>query len=426
MSNGGRFPYIPLEMSDRVSLPPAEIPGQIVLAELPMHQALLVFDVLRAVLLVVQKNRMTPLYSTPVLDAWEEQLLKSKHPDDLRFPLGVLIGSIRDRDDAARPLMAKACLALADWASEQEAPGTTLLWFEAAALCFPENGRYALIAGRAYRSAGRLSDAERWLKRAARLTYWRSDWGAHAFAICTLGMVCWTQGSVSKAIQYLHRSQRIARRHGERVLEGEIFHNLLAIAISAGDTVRVEEYAREAFERYLPAHNRLPALAYDLAYFWMIRGHTHRSLKVFEQLLPHFPEPAQRIQVLAALARGAGKANDSVLFASAWGQAVQLTKKLHSTVTLPHALLDLGLGAAHFGMYKEAAEVFREALRLGENRGQGSVVILADKYLSAVSEAHNPDAAGKPQGLTTKQRGPEQLAESMAALLRTTGSFAGE
>jgi tetratricopeptide (TPR) repeat protein len=417
---------MPLEMSDRVSLPPAEIPGESILAELPAVQALLVFDVLRAVLLVVQKNRLAPLHNTLSLDAWEAQLLESKHPEELRCPLAVLIGAIRDRDDAGRPLMAKACLAIADWASEQGASGTVLLWFEAAALCFPENGRYALVAGRAYRSAGRLADAERWLKRAARLTYWRADWGAHAFAVCTLGMVSWTQGSVNKALRYLHRSQRIAHRYRERVLEGEIFHNLLAIAISAGDAARVEEYAREAFERYLPAHNRLPALAYDLAYFWMLRGHTRRALRIFEQLLPHFPKPPQRIQVLAALVRGAGKASDSVLFASVWGQALDLKKELHSAVTLPHALLDLGLGAAHFGMFKEAAEVFREALQLGETGGQGSVVILADKYLAAVTEAHNPDAAGKPQGLTAGQRDPEQLADSMAALLRTTESFVAE
>lgn len=414
---------MPLIMSDRVSLPTAEIPGEAILAELPAPQALLIFDVLRAVLLVMEKSRLTPVYDTPLLDAWEAQLLESEHPEELRFPLTVLIGAIRDRDDAGRPLMAKACLALADWASEQEATDTALLWFEAAALCFPENGRYALIAGRAYRNAGRLADAERWLKRAARLTYWRSDWGAHAFAVCTLGMVCWTQGSVSKALRYLHRSREVAHRHRERVLEGEIFHNLLAIAISAGDGARVEEYAHEAFERYLPAHHRLPALAYDLAYFWMIRGHTHRAIRIFRQLLPHFPEPAQRIQVLAALARGAGKANDSVLFANAWGQALQLRKNLHSAVTLPHALLDLGLGAAHFGMHAEAAEVFREALRLGERRGQGSVVILADKYLAAVTEAHNPDAAGKPQGITAGQHDPEHLAHRMAALLSTTENF---
>jgi tetratricopeptide (TPR) repeat protein len=322
--------------------------------------------------------------------------------------------------------MAKACLALADWASEQGATETTLLWFEAAVLCFPENGRYALIAGRAYRSAGRLADAERWLKRAARLTYWRADWGAHAFATCTLGMVCWTQGSVSKALHYLHRSQRIAHRYHERVLEGEIFHNLLAIAISAGDAARVEEYAHEAFERYLPAHHRLPALAYDLAYFWMLRGHTRRALKIFDQLLPHFPEPTQRIQVLAALARGAGKTDDSVLFASAWGEALEVKQQLSSAVTLPHALLDLGLGAAHFGMFEDAASTFREALQLGEKYGQGSVVILADKYLAAVVGTHNPDAAGKPEGLTARQRGPEQLAESMTALLKTTESFVAE
>jgi tetratricopeptide (TPR) repeat protein len=416
---------MPLEMSDRVSLPPSDIPGESILAELPAVQALLVFDVLRAVLLVVRKTRLAPLYGTLSLDAWEAQLLESEHPEELRFPLAVLIGSIRDRDDAERPLMAKACLALAGWASEQRAAGTALLWIEAAALCFPENGRYALVAGRAYRSAGRLADAERWLKRAARLTYWRADWGAHAFAVCTLGMVCWTQGSVSKALHYLHRSRRIARRHREHVLEGEIFHNLLAIAISAGDDARVEEYAREAFTRYLPSHHRLPALAYDLAYFWMLRGHTRRALKIFDQLLPHFPEPAQRIQVLAALARGAGKANDSVLFESVWGQVLELKKELRSAVTLPHALLDLGLGAAHFGRFAEAADTFREALRLGEEHGQGSVVILADKYLSAVAETHNPDVAGKPEGLTAGQRDPEQLAESLAALLRTE-SFVAE
>lgn len=77
-------------------------------------------------------------------------------------------------------------------------------------------------------------------------------------------------------------------------------------------------------------------------------------------------------------------------------------------------------------MFEKAEGVFREALQLGETRGQGSVVILADKYLAAVVEAHNPDTAGMPKGLTAGQRGPEELAESMTALLRTTESFASE
>lgn len=415
---------MPLEMSDRVSLPPGEIPGDCALAELAAPYAVIVFDVLRAVLLVVQKSRIAPLYGTRAVDAWEGQLLESNYPEELRYPLAVLVGAIRDRDDADRPLMAQACLALADGAFGEGAPQTALLWFEAAAICFPENGRYALITGRAYRQAGRLLDAERWLKRAARLTYWRKDWGAYAFAVCTLGMVSWTQGSVSKALRYLHRSQRFARRYGERVLEGEIFHNLLAIAISSDDTAHVEEYAREAFERYLPGHHRLPALAYDLAYFWLMRGHTQRALTIFKKLLPHFQQPEQRIQVLAALARGAGKADDRPLFTQVWEQAAPLVTQLRAAVTLPHALLDLGLGAAHFGMYQEALVVFSQALRLGEARGQGSVVVLADKYIAAVTAAHNPDAPGKPQRAAAGQPDSEQLAESMAELLGLTPTFA--
>jgi tetratricopeptide (TPR) repeat protein len=409
-------------MSDRVSLSPGDIPAESVLAELPATTALPVFDVLRALFLVMQKNRIAPLYTTRTLDIWEFELLDGEHPETIRYPLGLLVGGIRDRRDADRPLMARACLALADWASEQGATLTTLLWFEAAAICFPENGRYALIAGRAYRQAGRLLDAEKWLTRAARLTYWRKDWGAHAFAV----LVSWTQGSVSKALRYLHRSRRIAHRYRERVLEGEIFHNLLAIAISSGETTHVEEYAQQAFERYLPAHNRLPALAYDLAYFWMMRGHTRRALRIFQQLLPHFPQPEQRIQVLAALARGAGKANDQNQFMDAWVDAGSLLQGLQSAVTLPHALLDLGLGAAHFEMYEEAAAIFRRALQLGEAHGQASVVILADKYLAAVAAAHNPDGAGKPQSAAAGQPGADVLAERMADLLGVTETFAGE
>lgn len=426
MRTGGRFPYAPLEMSDRVSLPPAEIPGSCVLAELSAPLDLVVFDVLRAVLLVMQKSRTAPLYGTRALDAWEGQLLESDHPEAVRYPLAVLIGTMRDRKDAERPRMAQACLAVADWAFGEGATGTALLWIEAAAICFPENGRYALIAGRAYRQAGRLADAERWLKRAARLTYGRMDWGAYAFSVCTLGMVSWTQGSVSKALRYLHRSQRVARRHGERLLEGEIFHNLLAIAIGSGETAHVEEYAREAFERYLPAHHRLPALAYDLAYFWLLRGHTRRALSVFLQLLQHFQQPEQRIQVLAALARAAGKANDRLLFTRVWDEAAALMERLDAAVTLPHALLDLGLGAAHFGMFHEAGSVFQRALELGERRGQGSVVILADKYIAAVQAAHNPDAPGKPHRVAAGQQASEQLAERMASLLGLTPTFAAE
>jgi tetratricopeptide (TPR) repeat protein len=281
---------------------------------------------------------------------------------------------------------------VAEWALDRGARRTALAFQEASALCWPDNGRCALAVGRAYRTRGLLKDAERWLRRARSLTLWDRDWEAHALAVNTLGMVCWHEGASGKALRHLHRALRITRRYKFRKLEGEILHNLLVVAITSDDANNVEQYAAAAFERYLPDHHRIPALAYDLAYYWLMRGNAASALAVFTHLLAHFSDPHQQIQVLAATARAAGLRRQPDLFDRAWAQACTLIGKHGPHVSVAPALLDLALGAAHLGRFADARTACRMALHTAEEQSQLDVVTRADAYMTEMEKDENPDA----------------------------------
>lgn len=383
--------FAPLVFLDRTSLPEAGVSAAAVVDELPPDLAVPVWDVLRAIHLHGTAKPLSSLYGANALRAWEEELLLADLDPALRQPLAVIIGQF-SRDAADLPLLSRACLVVAEWALGHGARWTALAFQEASALCWPDSGRCALAVGRAYRTRGLLRDAERWLRRARNLTLWDRDWEAHALAVNTLGMVCWHEGASEKALRHLHRALRITRRHKFRKLEGEILHNLLVVAITSDEGKNVEQYAAAALERYLPDHPRIPALAYDLAYYWLMRGRAASSLSVFTSLLPHFSDPHQQIQVLAATARAAGLRQERDLFDRAWAQAFALIARHRAHVSIPSALLDLAMGAAHLERFADARTACRMALHEAGEQGQSDVVIRADAYMTAVEKNQNPDA----------------------------------
>ncbi|HEU0015483.1 MAG TPA: hypothetical protein VFQ45_17465 [Longimicrobium sp.] len=409
----GALPRLPLDFADRTRLPAAEVAGARILSELPGPAGREVWRVLRLVLDFAAGQHAVEWFDAAYLDAWEEHILRGPLEAPLRLPLGVIVGELTAPHEAERPLLGHGCWCVADWASGRYEE-TALAFAEAAALCWPENGRYAMVAGRLFRKAGRLREAELWLRRARRLAVWHEDWEAAVLSTSSMGMLEWERGNYKPSIEHLEQAERLARRHQLRRLEGEVLHNRVLLAVFTGQTDAATTYAEAALDRYLPVHPQLPALAYDLAYLWLTKGYARRALPVFESLLPHFKEPERRLQVYAAIAKAAGLLGDRDRFRNASARVEEIAAIQPRVRTLAAALVDAGLGAAELGDAVVAREALQRGLAVAEAAGQADMVVAAERAINRIDQ---PSKDGLLRDPRSGLRAHDELAERFVRVL---------
>lgn len=412
-SKNNPLPNAPLELSDPVSLPEGDVAGAEVLAELGPEHAVLLFRVLRITHAWAADAGASGWYDAEVLRSLEEEVLTSGADEHLRSAVAVLLGELVDPATTDSSRLSLCCLQICEWAKEQGAEKTSLAFSRAAALVWPTNGALAYLAGRRYRAAGQMKEADLWLRRAARVALWYSDWDTYGRALNSLGNLAYRLGSFPRARSYLARALRIAERHGLRTLEGEIYHDIFTVAYISGEGNDAEVFARAAYERYLPAHERLPALAYDVAYYWLIKGHAARALTVFQSL--SFADPERGFQVLAASARAAGALGNRAAFEEAWRSAAALLNSITDQGTLAAALRDLGYGAGHLEDWDRAEAVILQAEQIARANGQGEERLHAESALAAVRQKKNPDLLKLP----LVQAGSTELSRRLASYLAT-------
>lgn len=384
------LPNAPLELSDPIALPAGEVPGAELLRELSPEHAALLFDVLRVATAWAADGGASGWYDTAMLRGWEEAVLTADLDEPLRSAVAVLLGELVDPASADPGRLAMCCLQISEWTLDRGAESTSLTFSRAAAQMQPTNARLAYIVGRRYRTACRFRDADLWLRRSARVALWYSDWDTYARALNSLGILAYRQGSFPRARKYLDRALRISERHGLRKLQGEIYHDRFTVALASGEA-DVEEFARAAYDCYLPGHERLPALAYDIGYHWLLKGHAARALSVFQAVLPRLTEPGECFQVMAGCARAAGALGNRALFQEIWSNAVTVLGKTHNRSGCAAALLDLGYGAGHLGDWNLAESAFSQAEEVARTSGQGEDRLLAEDALAAVARLENPD-----------------------------------
>jgi tetratricopeptide (TPR) repeat protein len=390
-SKSNPLPNAPLELSDPVSLPEGDVAGAEVMAELGPEHAVLLFRVLRITHAWAADAGASGWYDADVLRSLEEEVLTGGIDEHLRSAVAVLLGELVDpaATDVAR--LSLCCLQICEWAKERGAAKTSLAFSRAAALVWPTNGALAYLAGRRYRSAGQMKEADLWLRRAARVALWYSDWETYARVLTSLGTTAYRQGDYPLSRAYLDRALRVADRHGLRTLAGEIYHDRFTVAYISEEKRGAEEFARAALERYLPFHERLRALEYDFAYYWLTRGYAAKALDALRALLPHFPQPAHRLQVVSASTRAAGALGDRAAFDEFWAAAWTLMAELAACAILPAAVLDLGYGAGHVQQWEHAETAFQRAREISRATEQPEDERLAGAALAAVGRRENPD-----------------------------------
>jgi hypothetical protein len=418
------FHHSPLEFVERVPLRYGSPPITAALAELPRGVAEPVHEVLNLLWLfgaIANGNGRRRAWFGPAdLRSMEEELLTSALDEGLRSALAVIVGELV-RPNPRTATLPQACAVAAEWALAANARETAIAFMELAALCRPRSGRLALIAGRTLKNQGKPREAEYWLRRSGKLSHWSKDWETLVLSQSSLGMLYWSQGGTARAERHLFRALRFAKRHHLWAEVGVVNHELFVVRVTSDEYDGVEAFAQAAFEHYLPNHPRLPHLAYDLAYYWLMRGYAHRAAPLLQKLVPHFTAPAQRVQVLSALARGAGATGDRATFEAAWREAEPILAAPATQATRAAALIDFGFGACNFGSWAHAERCFCEAARWAEAAGQHDMLIRADSCLKSVARSENPDTPPRPQAVVAQQTDSEHLAAACLVALAGLG-----
>lgn len=298
-----------------------------------------------------------------------------------------------------------ACRAVSDWAEQRTLLATAVTLATAAALASPTHAGAAFRVGQLARRNGENARAETWFRRAIGLGRQAKDWASYAEAFMGLGNLYKQRGNFPVARRFHIRGLRAARRHALRDIQARALHDLFTIAVETSPPAEAQELARLAFRAYGPRHPKLPALAHDVAYFWMGQGRFEPALDVFRAVLPHFVDPGERLLCAGNLGRAAGAVGDRATFEEAWEQVWNADdrEKLWASA---QAMLELAHGASSLRDWPRAEKAAEAARDLAQKRGQGQVVILGDTVLDAVRRKRGmeapvpaPDAAEDTQDL---------------------------
>lgn len=409
-----------VDFTSPLTIPGGEVAGAEIVRELPPDVALTVWQVLRTVLMWAAEvpAQRGDLFERRSMEQWERELLEGSFDPDLRCPLAVVVGELATLEDASDEAVAHACLCVTEWGLAHNATRTALAFTEAAALCRPDHPRYAWMAGRLLRSHGYLREAEQWIKRSVRVAGSRGDWEAQTLGLNSLGNVFYEIGKYREAQQSQLQALRSVRKHGLRDREGEVLHDLFVATAYVGDLDQAEEYARAALDQYLPRHDRLPALAYDVAFLWMKRGEFSRAFPVLVELSDHFREPHERVVVLASTARAAAACGEEEAYAKFSAEASLIAAESKTGRGVPYALYELGLGASRLGCWQIAEQFLVRAEAAARARGEADVVVNAENALLAVRAQCSAESTQLAASRVRNQHTPETLTSRFVISLR--------
>ena len=410
------LPRSPLDFAHPLEVRGPGMEGAAIVEELAPAVALVLLKTLR---LVNAWSRGPDIVGDLVrrkqMSSWEEQALLSSIDEQLRAPVAVIASAMKKPARADAKQVAECCFAITDWALEQGAEGTALHFAEAAALAWPENARYAWVAGRLLRNASRFSEAEIWLKRAARVATWRDDREAQDLALNSLGNLYAQIGRFTDAQRCLDRAFTAARRHKLRDRESAVTHDLLMLHAFTGRWHRAEEMALRSFDLHPPNHPNLLKLAHDTAQLWIETGRADLSLTILYTLLPRFHGPEERLRALASTIYAAGFTNERTTYDAAQPEAMQIIADMgDSPGALSGALLDIGIGAACMGDWDRAAEILNFTFASARDAGIEGVATKAEAALDNVARRTRIQVPRR----ISRTRSSQHIADSLLASLR--------
>jgi tetratricopeptide (TPR) repeat protein len=410
------LPRSPLDFAHPLEVRAPGTEGAAILEEVAPAVALVLLKALRLVNAWSRgPDAVGDLVRCKQMSSWEEDVLLAGIDEQLRAPVAMIASALKKPGRADANAVARCCFAITEWALGQGAEGTALHFAEAAALAWPENARYAWVTGRMLRNASRFSEAESWLKRAARVAVWRDDWEAQDLALNSLGNLYVQTGRFADAQRCLDHAFNAALRNKLRDRESAVTHDLLMLHAFTGQWQRAEEMALRSFDLHPPDHPNILKLAHDTAQLWIETGRADLSLTILYTLLPRFQAPEERLRVLASTIYAAGFADDRSVYDAAQPEARRIIGEMgDSAGTLSWALLDIGIGAACMGDWEYATEILTFTLASTQDAGIQGADAKAEAALNSVSRRTRIQAPRR----IGRTRSSQHVADSLLAALR--------
>jgi hypothetical protein len=324
------------------------------------------------------------LFSADAGTRRRQEVADARVPQRLSGALESVAVMLESPETASGDAVAEACTAIGQWAEDEGYMNTALAYTQAAAVASPARARLALAVGQLARRRAELARAETWFRHTIMIGRQTGDWESYSRAYIALGNMLISRGNFPGAHRMHIKALRAARRKGMPEIQGMALHDLFVIADETGRDEQAEEYARQAFRAYGAMHVSVPALAHDIAYFWMQRGYFARALDVFQALEAHLSSPRERLVLLSNAARAAAGTGNRETFRKAWTQVFRLAKDPELQAVVPNALLELALGAASLNEWDRADQAASESLELATRAGYAKVRFRAEALLDSV------------------------------------------
>ncbi|HSU17215.1 tetratricopeptide repeat protein [Longimicrobium sp.] len=354
----------------------------------------------------------------PGADALLHGLIRSAGVEvQLESPLMTIVRMVGGPDTARAETVELACQHIAHWADGHGYTAAAIAYAQAAALTVPYDAGAAYAVGRVARRRAEYARAETWFRRAIALARQSGDWTSYALAFSGLGNLYMQRGNYPSARRFHVRALRAARRHSLRAIQGSALHDLFVIAAAGNHKEDAERYARGAFESYGPEHPRLPALANDIAYFWVERGHFAPALTVFEALLPHMTRHEDRLVALANIVRAAAGAGERRQFEQTWDEVWDGLARDDGTENAAQVLLELAHGAAQLGEFERAERAAERAVKTARDRGQARTLLGAESVLDSVRRGRG--ARGRAAAEAPRPEAPQETEMFATDLVRS-------
>jgi len=365
---------------------PEALEGAEVLDEVPAPLSLLLWQSMRDVTLwssEPEPEERVGLFSDGAAAA-REKMLRDTHVDAALEPaLRVIARMLADPAGTEEQTLMEACQQVSDWADGAGFLATALAFAQAAAIAAPAHAAAGYRVGVLARRRADYARAETWFRRTIGLGRQSKDWKSYAEAFLGLGNLYVQRGNFPAARRFHVRALRAARRHGMRDIVAASMHDLFGIDVESGEMTQAHDHARAAFRAYGPRNPRLPRLAHDLAYFWMMHGRFEAALSVFQAILPHLSTRGERLLARADIARAAGGAGNRQVFEDSWGELWGLAHEPAHQEHAAQALLDLAHGAASLGEWKKAETAATASMEAARRREENRVMLAAESVLDA-------------------------------------------
>ncbi|HWK89128.1 MAG TPA: hypothetical protein VNP72_04010 [Longimicrobium sp.] len=313
--------------------------------------------------------------------------------------------------------VADLCEEVSTWASDSGLPRTALAFAQRCAVAAPEAAGAAYLVALLARRNADYKRADTWFRRCLALARRHKDWKHYGLAQIGIANLHMQRGDGPSARARLMQALRAARRHALWGVRAPAFHDLFCIAATSGDIQEAEMYAKAAYRSYGRRHPKLPALAHDVARFWMQQKHYRTALAVFRAVLGPIHRPPERLLVLSSIAQAAAGAGEVLMFEQAWYEVWEVVEASDDRERVAEALINLARAAALLGERRRVERAASQALGIALRRGEAQERIAAEALLGTGWETRAPHGEASAEDTPVRSASTARLARELVVAL---------